>query len=241
MYSKKYSSLFLVVGVMSFYSHLFGQENSAGNKEMFIAFDMAIGEVNTAIYSGAEYIEKHRMINENHKFFQSREFVPSTVDYAGQTFFNIPLKYNVFEDLVIVNPQDRKIQNGFRLFDNQLQGFDYNGRSFVNISSAGAKTSGIHEMLFEDKNFQVLKKYRLKEKMIRKDSYVHYEFRAQKPTYFFLYKGEYRELNRRNLLQAFPDQRTIVLDNFRNFRKQSGERRDRSAVVLFQTLSQIKN
>lgn len=220
-------------------SHAVGQEFAdEKNKEIFLAFDKAIGAVNTEIYTGAEYIEKHRMINENHKFFESENFVPGTVNYGGQPFFNIPLKYNIFEDLVIVSPQERKWQNGFRLFENKLESFELSGHRFVNIISPEADVKGIHELLFANENVQLLKKYRVKEKMIRKDAFVHFEFREQKPKYFFFHEGEYQELSRRNLLKAFPDQRSMLLEKFRNFRKQSGERRDQSAVVLFQTLSQ---
>lgn len=242
MSKKIIPSFFIILGFLVMDLQVTGQElANEENKEIFLAFDKAIGVVNTKIYTGAEYIEKHRMINENHKFFESDEFVTGTVYYNEQPFFNVPIKYNIFEDLVIVSPEERKWQNGFRLFENKLQAFELGGHKFININTPGADVKGIHELLYEDENVQLLKKYRVKEKMVRKDAFVHYEFLEQNPNYLFFHKGEYRELNRRNLLTAFPDQRSMVLEKFRNFRRQSGERRDQSAVVLFQTLSQNNN
>jgi hypothetical protein len=219
-----------------------GQDFAAEeNKNIFLAFDDAIGAENTKIFNGVEYIEKHRMINEKHKFFQSNNFVQGTVYYEGQPFFNVPLKYNIFEDLVIVSPQERKWQNAYRLFENKLEAFELHGKKFININSLEAPIKGIYQLLYDDENIQLLKKYRTKEKMIRKDAFVHYEFREQKPKYYFFQDGEYWELNRGNLLKVFPDHRSVLLEKFRNFRKHSGERRDQAAVSLFQTFSQQNN
>lgn len=236
-----FSVIVLFFGVFNHF-HVNAQETTGEEyREIFLAFDEAIGEVNTSIYSGVEYIEKHRMINENHKFFQSRNFIPATVFYDNKPFFNIPLKYNILEDLVIISPQQSKAQNGYSLFENKLKGFVINGHRFVNVSSPEAGIKGIYELLYQDEKVQLLKKYRVKEKMIRKDSYVHYEFNSQKPVYLFFHGGEYRELTRKNLLEVYPDHKEVILDDYRKFRKQSGEQRDQAAVILFKSLSQNNN
>lgn len=234
-------SFLILLGFLAVELHVHGQELTEDkNKEIFLSFDEAIKPVNTRLYSGAEYIEKHRMVNDRHKFFQARDFIPGAVLYHGQPFYEVPLQYNIFEDIVIVNLQSEMGITSFRLFENKLQAFEVNGHKFVNISSPGAAINGIHELLFRDENFQVLKKHRVKEKRVKKNAYVHFEFRPRDPKYFFFYEGTYRELNRRRLLDAFPDQRSVIVNQFRNFRKQSSERKDQAAVVLFQTLSQSK-
>ncbi len=218
-----------------------GQEIPRDLQNAYEGFDATIGIQNTDIFTGVEYIEKHRMINEKHKFYGSDQFVPATVFYEGQPYFEIPVKYNIFDDLLLVQLPSRRGQTEFQLLSTRLDGFLLNSRRFVNVYEAGSQFSGIYQLLYEGPDVQVLKKYRLSQQKISRRELVHYEFKPRSPEYFFKYRGKYYELNRGNLLELFPDHKPEVRDFYRDYRKQQRVQQDDALVAMFQRLSNLPN
>lgn len=218
-----------------------GQEISQELQKAYNGFDATIGIQHTDIFTGVEYIEKHRMINEKHKFYASNEFVPATVFYEGQPYFEIPVKYNIFDDLLLVKLPSQRGESEFQLLSNRLDGFVLNSRRFVNVYEAGSEFSGIYQLLYEGPEMQVLKKFRMTEQKISRGELVHYEFKPRSLKYFFKYKDDYYEVNRGNLLELFPEHKQEVREYYRDYRKQRKVQQDDALVAMFQRLSTLSN
>lgn len=204
-------------------------------------FDATIGLQNTGIFTGVEYIEKHRMVNEKHKFFGLNEFIPTTVIYKGQPYYDIPAKYNIFDDLLLVNLSGQRGETNFKLIQTRLDGFMLDSRRFINIYEAGSEFSGIYELLFDSPSMQLLKKYRQSFKKVSNRALVHYEFKPRTPDYYFRYHGNFYNLSRKNLLELFPNHKEEVREQYRKYRKQQKERRDEALVAMFRKLSEFSN
>lgn len=210
---------------------------SENYKETYIAFDSLLGMENLEISSGVEYIERHRMLNEKHKFFQSFDFQKGTVFYDGQPYFNINMKYNVVDDVVLVQLQNKGAQNIIQLYSSKLDGFKFRDRLFVNVSEGdGLPVQGIFEVIFEDSGDKILKKHLLKEKKILEKKLLHYEFEADKPEYFFFHEGEIQEMNIKNLVNIFPQQKEEIRKYFRKHRKNLKNDPDSYLINLYQDL-----
>ncbi|WP_324719611.1 hypothetical protein [Salinimicrobium sp. HB62] len=217
------------------------QEIPTELQKAYEGFDATIGIQNTDIFTGIEYIEKHRMVNEKHKFFGSDLYVPTTVFYEGQPYFKIPVRYNIFDDLLLVKLPSQRGETEFQLFPNRLDGFYLNSRKFINVYEADSDISGIYELLYEDPQLQVLKKYRVSQQKISRRELVHYEFKQKSSEYFFKYKNNYYELNRGNLLELFPEHKSEVREYYRDYRKQARVQQDGALVAMFQRLSNLSN
>lgn len=212
---------------------------TANNKTAtYLAFDKIVGPENTGILQGVEYIEQHRIINDKHKFFGSFDFVPGTVIYDGQPYYNIPLKYNIFEDLVIVQLMSGRGQNSFRLFNSKLDGFSINGRKFINLQKNTGENSvgGIYELLFEEGETLVLKKHRLKEKTLYDREFLHHEFEPAEPRYYFQKDGIYNRVSSGNVVDAFPEHKQEIRRFFRSNRKLLKNQPDEFMKELFEAL-----
>lgn len=235
---------FLILSLFLFSTFFaWGQEAkpSLELREAYQNFDATIGVQNTDIFTGVEYVEEHRMVNERHKFFGINEFQPITIFYDGQPYFAILGKYNIFEDVLLVKLQSQRGETDFKLLSNRLDGFIFNSTRFVNVWEEGTGFSGIYELLFEDPEMQVLKKHRLSNKKISRRALVHYEFKPRSPEYYFKYKGNYYELTRKNLFDLFPDHKPQVREQYKRYRKQKREQRDKALVSMFQKLSELSN
>ena len=72
-------------------------------KESYLWFDEVLGPENVNLYNGLNYIEKYKTKNGNHKFFNSENTLPnSLIIYEGQPYYNVKIKYDSFEDQVLV-------------------------------------------------------------------------------------------------------------------------------------------
>ena len=204
-------------------------------------FDATLGIQNTDIFTGVEYIEKHRMINEKHKFYGINEFVPATVYYEDLPYFKIPVKYNIFDDVLLVNLPSQRGQSDFKLLATRLDGFILNSTRFVNFYNPESEFSGIYELVYESDEMQVLKKHRRSFRKVSSREIVHYEFKARSPGYYFKYRGDIYELSRNNMLELFPNHKQEVREQYRKYRKQQKDRRDQALVAMFQNLSELSN
>lgn len=204
----------------------------------YLLFDQIVGPSNTGIFDGVEYIEQHRILNDKHKFFGSYDFLTGTVFYDGQAYYNTKLKYNIFEDLVVVQLMSSRGENSFRLYDNKLDGFIINEKHFVNLENDPKDVSlgGIFELLFEEGEIRLLKKHRLKEKTLLDREFLHHEFEPAEPRYYFQKDGNYFRMNSNNLVDAFPEHKQEIRRFFRSNRKLLRNKPDEFMTKLFQML-----
>lgn len=239
-----YKIFFSALLVLLFFgSTMWSQQNvlPLDLQEAYINFDKTIGIQNTRLFTGVEYIENHRMINEKHKFFGPDEFLPMKVIYEDQPYFNVEAKYNIFDDALLVKLPSQRGETVFKLLSNRLDGFKFNSTRFINIYEGESALAGIFQVIYDSPNMQVLKKNRLSQQKISGRELVHYEFNPRSPNYYFKYRDSYYELSRKNLLELFPNHKAAVREQYRKYRKQQKENRDEALVAMFQILSEISN
>lgn len=215
-----------------------GQESANGHAEVYNGFDNLVGIENTAIFHGAEYIEEHRMVNEKHKFFQTRNFREAQITYDGKIFYDVPAKYSIWDDELLVNLEGETRTSTFKLFKNRLGRFTLGSYEFVSFYSPESPLSGIYELLWKEGSLQVLKKHRINEKEVSKNRYIHYEFEPASPKYYFVIGENIKEVTRKNILEVFPENKSLVREKYRTYRRQSKHRRDQSLINMFEILFQ---
>ncbi|WP_133550289.1 hypothetical protein [Salegentibacter sp. 24] len=183
-------------------------------------YDEQTGIENSNLFKGIEYIETHRVINELDQFFGSRDFREATITYNGQTFYNVPIKYNIYKDVVIVNPQYNQKSSIFQLVDNRVQEFTINEHQFIYLNALNnPKISGFFEILADENKLKIYKKHKMKMKELRDRQVVYHEFEKAKAAYYFEFQNEVFELeNKRNLYGFFPDLKNEIRDFYRNNR-----------------------
>ncbi len=169
------------------------------------SIDQIIGLQNTELYNGTKYVEYYRTINENHKFFESNDFLIGSLVYSNQYYGNVPLKYDLDADDILLDISHLKKFPVLKLYKNRLSEFSIKGKKFINIGDKISKiTKGFHEVLWFSDDIKLLKKHK-KEKLKRYSTkFVHYEF-FDESSYFFEYNNQIYSLNKKSdLLGVFP-------------------------------------
>jgi len=171
------------------------------------AFDNYVNKENTNLFYGKEYIEQHAIINNKHKFFKTSNFLNGSVVYSNQIYHDIVLKYNVFEDLLVVKISKQGGDATFELFKNRIQSFIIDGHNFINVQpDNNSVPAGFYEVLREDTSLKLLKNHRKQiEKIFTKD-FTYFEFEPEQALYAVSISGKYFELNsQQDWVKAFTE------------------------------------
>jgi hypothetical protein len=221
-----YKNYFLILSTFLISFSTFSQ--SYTKEKIYSWYDKQTGIENSILFRGIEYVETDRMINEKHKFFETRQFQNGSVNYDGQTFFNVPLKYNVYDRLILVNLQKDQGNSIFQLFSDKVNQFQINDHKFRYLKAYNnLDIIGFYEVINEEGQFKIFKKH-LKNRMeIRDRSLAYSEFSIADADYIFQFKNEFFELDsRRDLFSKFPDLKREIRSYYSKYRKQSRDNPD---------------
>ncbi|WP_190808886.1 hypothetical protein [Flagellimonas sp. S3867] len=196
---------------------------SYGQEEAQIAyynsFDSNVGIENTDLYQGIIYTEKYRTINEKTQFFQTREFQSGSVCYDGQCYYNLDLKYDVYEDEVLIRLITRVGGGTLKLVKDYVESFQIDGHNFVKIlpkDTPSLASYGFYEVTHESATFTLFIKH-TKKSFDRKDrKSLYYEFLEGQGENVLLYKGMYTVINsKKDVVNLFPNLKREI-DKFYN-------------------------
>lgn len=177
-----------------------------GQSDHLSWFDEQVGLENTALYEGIIYREKYRTINDRVKFFQSSQWQNGSVIYSGQLFTDLQLKYDVFEDQLLIKQLDRLGGGAMFLFKDKVSSFVIEGTQFVNIIDPNIDKSlnGYLELLWSN-DIRLFAKHR-KDDFVRKDRRApYYEFIDRKKEYLLQIGNDHFPINnKRDIQLLFP-------------------------------------
>ncbi|MGB5237408.1 MAG: hypothetical protein WBM43_02615 [Flavobacteriaceae bacterium] len=179
-------------------------------------FDQEVGLENTALYDGIIYKETYRTINEKIKFYKSSAWINGTVKYAGQLFTNVPMRYDVFGDQLLIKLNDQLGGGALLLFKDKVSNFTIDGAVFVNISniSEASGRKGFYELLWDKDHMRLLAKHQ-KNDFLRKDRRsLYYEFVDLKKEYLLEFNGEYSPIGKKKSINVLFPQFKKEIENF---------------------------
>ena len=233
-----FKNYFLPLFILSISFTTFSQDYS--EEKIYSWYDKQVGIENSVLFTGIEYVETDRMINEKHKFFQTRDFQNGSVNYDGQVFYNVPLKYNIYDDLLLVNLKLEQRNLIFQLIGERVNLFKINNHTFKYLKAENnTNIRGYYEVINDEGKFKVFKKH-LKNKMEVRDRNVAYnEFSTADSDYIFKVENDFFELNnRRDLYSMFPNLKGAIRSFYNANRKQF---RDKPDVFMNKLAAEMNN
>lgn len=196
------------------YATTFLSQN-ATKKEAYIWLDSIIGQQNLPINNGVIYIEQYRTLKGNHHFLVDNNFHKGDVLYDGQTYYNIPIKYDVFEDNIIVKIPSINENYPLVLEKEKVSNFYLNRSLFINLNEYG-----FSRQLSIAQDFILYKKYYKKRISKTAAKFSYHKFKPDN-TYFMHHKGAYTSIKKKkDWLRLFPDKKNII----RNYYKVNSEK-----------------
>ena len=116
-------------------------------------YNKAIGQ-QSRLYNGIEYTPYSPLIKNNANFQDLKDLIPGTVMFDGYTFTKVPMLYDVYKDLLVVQLYN-KISH-YILAGERVSSFDLDGHHFVYISADTVNNnkvfaSGFYDQLYNGK------------------------------------------------------------------------------------------
>lgn len=180
-------------------------------------FDSEVGIENTGLFNGIRYRELYRVKDNKHKFFQSPEFLTGDLSYDGQPYYDIPMKYDLFEDELIIELKAQSGTSILRLLKEEVDAFEIDGHRFRHLRNTKVYRSndnidGFYEVLSETGSIRLFKKHLKIRKKVLEDKMVLNEFRKD-DGYFIEHDGLYYPISNKNdLIRAFPESKKQIND-----------------------------
>ena len=105
----------------------------ADQRDYYNWFDEQVGIENTGIFNGIRYKELYRIKDGKHKFYKSPEYQTANIWYDDQPYYDIPLKYDLFEDQLIISLQTDSGSSIIQLLKEEVTGFQLDNKQFVHL------------------------------------------------------------------------------------------------------------
>jgi len=221
---KKIVLFFLIISSINITTSVKGQTNFNTNNNYYNWFDNIIGVENTEINNGIVYKEKYKTIDGNHKFYSTSKFINGNITYHKQPFFNIEMKYDIYDDEIIIKLPNQSSFSIIQLIKDKVDTFSINNHKFINISKNqetfyNEEISGFYEIPFQSKKITLLKKHK-KERKQRIGNFVYSQFKDNS-SYYIFYNLKYYKINSKNkLLKLFPSLKKNIASYYSSKKQQ---------------------
>lgn len=152
--------------------------------------------------------------SEGHIYYVDDKFEKGWLGYEGQVYYDTDLKYDIYRDILILNPHGASDLIGISLIKEKVEAFSIYNRKFVKLNkdqfTLDNFSSGYYEIAEISDNFVFYTKHnKLMQKKVKEDG-IFYQFK-QASTYYLLYKKTlYKIDSKSEILKIFPDQKKQI-------------------------------
>ena len=202
-------SLFSVCSVLS--------QTESINKLIFTSFDKTVGINNTKLSYGTVFKEKYRRkLTNNHNYFKNDFFTKGSIIYRGEPFYNIDLKYDIVDDILITKIINHQSQISITPEKNLISEFKLDNHTFVNSYKVNI---GYLELLTLSDDFSILKKHHKTSTENRDRRFVYHTFKKKNEQYYLYYDGQYSSIKTdRDFIKIFPNNKKKIIQFFKENR-----------------------
>lgn len=216
----------------------FSKINAQEKKELLITYDSIIGKENLLITNGLFHANNYRINNHRNIYFYDENFTIGSINYLGENYFNLKLKYDSFNDDLVYRPTGNSEKSGIILIKNNIESFEIHGSRFVNLNNFRSEKNKLIEGFYEEKIKRNLFTFYVKHYKSTKEIFVNksvlHEFYDEK--YFIIHKGDdfYKISSKNSIIKLFPDQKKYI----NQFFKDNDDLKKSNKVLFFTNLFQ---
>jgi len=209
--SKKKLLFFIIFGLLNI-DLIYSQ--SIKEIDLYNWYDKTVGKVNLDINNGVVHTNPYQTSDGNNIYFVDDKFEAGTLSYDKQTYYETSLKYDIYRDILILNPYGVSELIGINLSKDKVDSFSIYNRNFIKLRKEQYHLpdfeTGYYE-IFEDTSDFVfyIKHSKEMQKEVREDG-VYYQFKPV-ANYFLAYKKTLYTVDRKSdIIKIFPNQKKQI-------------------------------
>lgn len=209
-YQKK--SVFLILfGVFLNIYISYGQTNN--DVYIYNWFDKSVGKNNLDINNGTPHTNPYRTLNDSHLYLIDK-YELGKITYEGQNYYEVNLKYDIYRDLLVLNPYGESENTGINLIQNKVESFSILDKNFVKIDKKNNTvpefTIGYYEETKIGPDFTFYIKHHKDMQKTASENGLYYTFKENN-TFFIDFKNQiYAIKGKSDILKLFPEQKKQI-------------------------------
>jgi hypothetical protein len=217
-YQNKLSLLLLLALTLN--TSLYSQTSKETSINEF--FDKTVGKENLAIYNGSRHVNYYRTLDNSHSYYFSPKFSTGELTYEGQIYYNVDLKYDVNNDVLVLKPIGDYDYMGINVIKEKTASFNINNKRFININYNNPTCPGYmngyyQEITFSKNNILYIKHHKNRSKVI--DTHIISEGVNQNTSDVFKEKNEfvlkykdtyYKIGSKTDIIKIFPEHKSKI-------------------------------
>lgn len=225
--------------IITLYTLFFGfYKTHAQSEERYITkmHDSIIGKQGLAINNGYYHSNPYPLLNGKHRYYASDSSLKGTVFYENQYYYDIDIKYDLYQDVLVYKPTSESGNIGIELIPQNVDHFTINKRKFVNLGKTVSPMitfiKGYYEENLNSKNFVFYIKHHKDRKEITNGTRTYNEFNDNNEYYIFRNDNYYKIASKGDIVALFPEHKKNINDLFNSNRSLEKENK----YLFYETL-----
>lgn len=211
--------LYLVLPIFLFSVYFSFAQNNSKDK-IFETYDALVGIDNTGLYNGTEFTDLFLNTDGSYRYFKGFDYSKGSVNYNGQYYVNVSLKYDLLEDNLLARSDDNLSIFNIRLIPEFVDSFSIYNLNFVRLTDTnlGLSGNGYFEAAYLGKDLELYIKHVKRKKDRAKKGAVEYKFLDDN---FYLLKnsGKYTVISSvKDIRKALPDKEDQIREFYKTYR-----------------------
>lgn len=190
------------------------QSQTSNDINTYNWFDTTVGKDNLDINNGVPHTNPYRTLKSDIYLYLVDKYESGKVIYEDQAYYDVKLKYDIYRDILVLNPAGGSENIGINLIQNKVRLFSILDKNFIKKERTNQDipefTSGYYE---ETKVAPELILYIKHHKEMQKtisDNIIYYIFK-DKNSYYIDLKGKiYLIKSKSDLVKLFPEQKKQI-------------------------------
>ena len=205
----------------------FAQNNTSS---YYNQFDQLVGSYQNDLNTGKLFQDLYRTKSKNEfRFFRTYEPITGKVNYKGQNFYKCALKYDLYEDNVLLDNIDTTNPYLINLDKTLVESFSLQENHFVKLPAKASNFSfyknGFFESIGDYKEFNLyIKHIKLKKENLNDES-IYYTY-IKKEIILLEYKLNFYEITSQNsIIKILPEHKQAIKLFYKNHEKLQSQNR----------------
>lgn len=210
-YQKK-SAFLILFGLFLNISAIHSQ-TSSNDISTYNWFDKTVGIENLNLINGVPHTNPFRTIDENNMYYIN-QYELGSLNYEGQTYYNVMLKYDIYRDILALNPFGESENIGVNVIKTKVQFFSIKDKNFVNIDKKDPAvpefTAGYYEENKISPDFVLYIKHHKNQQKTIVESVLYYHFKEDTSFFLDLKNKTYSIKSKNDVIKLFPEQKKQI-------------------------------
>jgi len=176
-------------------------------------YDKTVGKENLDIVNGIPHTNPYRTAGDTHLYYID-QYESGTLTYEGQTYYNVNLKYDIYRDILVLNPFGESENIGINVITTKVGSFSIKDKYFVNLDKKELAVPEFMPGYYEENKISsdfifYIKHHKNQLKSIN-EGVLLYTFK-ENTTFFLDLKGKVYPIKSKNdVIKLFPDQKKQI-------------------------------